>query len=62
MVAAILIAVVLVLLLALGLYERTTAMYKAAAQLNGPGFLLPLIGNSYGVLSYSAGKNERIVF
>lgn len=61
MIALYLVAVVMGLLLILGVYERTTAMYKAAVQLKGPGILLPIIGNCYVVLRYTASKCAVIV-
>lgn len=61
MIALYLVAVVVGLLLVLGVYERTTALYKAAVQLNGPGILFPIIGNSYIVLKYTASECAVIV-
>lgn len=53
--------VVVVLLLALGIFERTTGMYKVAVAFNGPGYLLPIIGNSYVVWNYTASMFTNIL-
>lgn len=52
---------IVAILFALGAYERTTKGYKAAIKLSCPGVLLPIIGNSYVVLRYTASKSEIYV-
>lgn len=44
------------LLVALAAFERTTAMYKAVVQLSVNGILFPIIGNSYLLFPYTASK------
>lgn len=58
MIGVYLICFVLLLLFFAAIYERTTPMYKASRQLQGPGRMFPLIGNIYQLLVYTQSKRK----